>query len=199
LIGGLFVRLTVFAERIIVMSTQENNKPGVGLVIKWIIAFVVANIVSLLLMSAILFLSQTLKLPGWLAVVLTALIMGAVLGAGQGLVMMPYLDRSELWIALTALGYACGYIIPTLLNLDPFLKYGLLGLMMGGLQWLVLRRAVQSSVWWIGVNVACWLAVPLFGDGGALLYSPVTGFTMMWLLNHPKQSVPPAATVTQIN
>lgn len=136
------------------MSTQENNKPGVGLVIKWIIAFVVANFVSLLLMSAILFLSQTSKLPGWLAVVLTALIMGAVLGAGQGLVMMPYLDRSELWIALTALGYACGYIIPTLLKLDPFLKYGLLGLMMGGLQWLVLRRAVPSSVWWIGVNVA---------------------------------------------
>jgi len=124
---------------------------------------------------------------------------GAVLGAGQGLVMMPYLDRSELWIALTAIGYAGGYIFPTLLKVDPLLKYGFLGLTLGAGQWLVLRHAVRSSIWWIGVNVACWLAVPLFGDGGALLYSPITGFAMMWLLNHPKQSVPLATSATQVN
>ncbi len=129
------------------MTTQESNRPGASFVIKWILAFIVANVVSLLLMSAILFLTETLKLPGWLVVVLLALVVGAVLGAGQGFIMMPYLDRSELWIGLTALGYAVGSIVPTLLKFDPFLKYGLLGLALGILQWLVLRRAVPSAGW----------------------------------------------------
>ncbi len=166
------------------MAAQESNRPGIGFVIKWILAFIVANIVSLLLMSALLFLTQTLKLPGWLVVALIALIVGAVLGAGQGFIMMPYLDRSEVWIALTAIGYAVGSIVPTLLKFDPLVRYGSVGLSLGLLQWWILRRYVQSSGWWIGVNVASWLAAGAF-DRGALLYSPVTSLTMLWLLNHP--------------
>ncbi len=180
------------------MTTQEANRPGIGFVVKWILAFIVANIVSLLLMSAFLFLTQTLKLPGWLGVVLAALIVGAVLGAGQGFIMMPYLDRSELWIGLTALGYAVGSIVPTLLQLDPILRYASIGLALGLFQWLILRRYVETSGWWIVVNLACWLAAGVF-DEGALLYSPVSGLVMMWLLNHPKQSVQLAISVTPVN
>jgi hypothetical protein len=180
------------------MTAQENNRPGLTFVVKWIVAFVAAGIVSTLLMLALMFLAQYVRIPALVGVLLMALVMGAVLGAGQGLIMMPYLDRSELWIGLTALGYAVGFIVPSLLGLDPLLRYAAIGLALGLLQWLILRRHVEASGWWIVVNLACWLAAGMF-DEGALLYSPVSGLVMMWLLNHPKQSVSPAATVTQIN
>jgi len=180
------------------MTAQENNKPGLTFVVKWIVAFVVASIVSSLLMLAILFLAQYVRIPALVGVLLMALVMGAVLGAGQGLIMMPYLDRSELWIGLTALGYAVGFGVPSLLGFDSLLRYASIGLALGLLQWWVLRRYVEAAGWWIVVNLACWLVAGLV-DQGALLYSPVSGLVMMWLLNHSKQSVEVAPVVTQVN
>ena len=180
------------------MTTQVDNKPGLIFVVKWIAAFVIASIVSSLLMLAIMFVAQYIQISALLAVLLMALVMGAALGAGQGFIMMPYLDRSELWIGLTALGYAIGFIVPSLLKLDPLLRYVSIGLALGLLQWLILRQHVEASGWWIAVNLACWLVAGLF-DQGALLYSPVSGLVMMWLLNHPKQSVQVTPAVAQVN
>ncbi len=181
------------------MTRQESNKPGLTFVVKWIVAFVAASIVSSLLVLAIAFVAKYIQIPALLGVLLMALVMGAVLGAGQGFIMMPYLDRSELWIGLTALGYAAGFIVPALLKLDPLLRYVSIGLALGLLQWLILRRYVEASSWWIVVNFACWLTVGMF-DEGALLYSPVSGLVMIWLLNHPKQSTQLATpSTTQVN
>jgi hypothetical protein len=180
------------------MTTQSNNKPGWTFVVKWIVAFVVAGIVSSLLMLALMFMAQYVRIPALLGVLLMALVMGAVLGAGQGFIMMPYLDRSELWIGLTALGYAVGFIVSTLLGLDPLLRYASVGLALGLLQWSILRQYVEASGWWIVVNLACWLVAGTF-DQGALLYSPVSGLVMTWLLNHPKPAVQLATSATQVN
>jgi serine/threonine-protein kinase len=180
------------------MTAQVNNRPGLSFVVKWIAAFVIASIVSSLLMLAIMFVAQYIQISALLAVLLMALVMGAVLGAGQGFIMLPYLDRSELWIGLTALGYAIGFIVPSLLKLDPLLRYAAIGLALGLLQWWMLRRYVEAAGWWIVVNFACWLIAGMF-DQGALLYSPVSGFVMMWLLNHRKQSIQVTPAVTQVN
>ena len=176
------------------MMAQGNNKPGLGFVVKWIVAFMVAGAVSTLLTFAILFVAQHTAIPGWSGILLIALVTGAVLGAGQGFIMLPYLDRSEVWIAVTALGYTAGLAIPSLLDFDPLLRYALVGVALGLLQWWVLRRYVQSAGWWIGINIVCWLVAGTV-DHGAILYSPVTGFTMLWLLTHPRQQTQLATSV----
>lgn len=107
-----------------------------------------------------------------LASLITSGLMGALLGAGQWIVLRRYLAHSGGWIAATAVGYAlplmtgpagmAGQLFLDLASLGPLLLFLEFALLLGCLQWLVLRGRLRRSGWWVPISLAGWaLAVLL--------------------------------------
>ncbi len=190
------------------MTAQDINKPGVGFVVSWVIAFAVSNIVRVLLTSGLEFVFSKSALGATTANVIAgiigALIAGVCLGAAQGWAMLNYMKRTEAWMLWSGLGYVLGTVIGViavgLLQVHLLLAEALAGLIVGVCQWLILRTQVEQSGWWIVTNVIAWSALSLvLGEFGNVLFSPVTGLVMLWLLNHPKQPTRSATSTVQVN
>ncbi len=112
---------------------------------------------------------------GWslrLEPLLTGLLVGLLLGGGQWLVLRQRLPESRRWVGLTTLGTAAAWVTfnwlvrPALSALaleTGEIGFGLLfggvwGGLVGGAQWLMLRRRVEAAyLWWL----ACAAAFPL--------------------------------------
>jgi hypothetical protein len=76
------------------------------------------------------------------------------------------------WVLATALGAAVGLVLSPIIarsigamgNLDEDVLFGaaaalLLGIFIGGLQWLVLKRLVSRAGWWVPASLAGYVAV----------------------------------------
>jgi hypothetical protein len=118
-----------------------------------------------------------------------------------------------MFFALLSARIIPSYLVMIMIAIASF------GLTVGIAQAILLRQHVRRLAWWVVANVISFVigAAPLLiliqitaydtylggfivgTIGSALIFSIITGFTMMWLLNHPKQSVPAAAPVTQVN
>ncbi len=190
------------------MTAQGINKPGLGFVISWVIAFVVSNIVRALLTSGLEFVFSKSAFEATTATIIAgiigALIAGMCLGAAQGWAMLNYMKRTEAWMLWSGLGYVLGTVIGViavgLLQVNLLLAEALAGLIVGVCQWFVLRTQVEQSGWWIVTNIIAWSALSLvLGEFGNVLFSPVTGLVMLWLLNHPKQPVQLTTSIPQVN
>jgi hypothetical protein len=146
--------------------------------------------------------------------------LGGGVGIAQWLVLRRYVRSAIWWIVVSVIGGMLGVALGLLLSdaLSPLIsallgeagqvrptRPGVLlsralaaavagacvGLVLGGAQWLVLRRHVQSALWWIVVSWLGWMTslsvgagmVDLVGVLGSLLVvGVVSGVAMGWLL-----------------
>jgi hypothetical protein len=147
---------------------------------------------------------------------------GAVLGLGTGIYQRSLLrkvfDVSSAWIYTLIIGFAiteltAGIILRQMglnrvelrvIELRPLpeaLIFSCAGLIIGYLQWTILRRYFYRSVYWIIASALGWgicisinilwivpfirnsiLATVMVFAFGALLYGAITGATLMWII-----------------
>src|SRR5271157_408633 len=131
---------------------------------------------------------------------------GATVGTAQWLVLRRYFDRAGWWALLTFIGWVAYWelntmnllvkaqgiaFIPDLLNLAIF------GVILGVLQWLLLRKKILSAGWWVPANIAGMMLASLVIDAidtalqgdspfdfitGSIVLAIITGICMVWLL-----------------
>ena len=138
-------------------------------------------------------------------------VFGAVVGALQWWVLRKRLSQARWWILATVL--ASAILFPTAevmwnaLNdvvsntvIQEVVILSVMGLVIGSAQWLVLRKQLSQSHWWILASVLGITAtlfaifysslnlIFLFSIFG-IIYGGITGFTLVWLLRQPGNSV----------
>ena len=152
---------------------------------------------------------------------------GVTVAVFQALVLRHYLDQPAWWILASGVGGVLAPLIGALVSTPVYLAYGVhgiyvatlaatalgVGLLVGTLQWLVLRRQVAQSGWWVvtsGLAVLGGLVVFFVGAilGGAAIevvsgdlmdmdvyrivghlltasvYGAITGYALVRLLRH---------------
>jgi hypothetical protein len=129
---------------------------------------------------------------------------------GQWLILRGHLPRTGWWILATLVGYSApmalrwmapGLEPPWLVGAAMYLTFGIV---LGVLQWLVLRGRVDRASWWIAISIGGWmLAFALTGlavvsglyvepfDLLAAFFVPVAvaGGGIMWLLRRSPSAV----------
>jgi hypothetical protein len=184
--------------------------------------------------------SATVRFTDIISVAVWGAVVGALLGIAQWLVIRRLIARSVWWIVVTTIGWILGLVIGTIFHIIALGAIGtgvVVGGIVGVLQFTVLRRYCFNSGWWVVASMAGWTLCLLIVSIGQQIIEPatrqldfntgavtnqnfgntlmiylagvlplavianvvITGFTMKWLLSHPKQSVQVAAPVTQIN
>lgn len=152
----------------------------------------------------------------WLVRILVPLWAGFLVGIFQWLVLRNYLTHCADWIlnvgAGWGLGYALGLIIIQILADSPlgaFIAYVLFGLIIGVIQWPVLRREIPNAIPWVLASVAGWalgaylsqavLNLLVTGDvinpavttaviSGitGLVAGGITGLALVWIVRQPE-------------
>lgn len=126
-------------------------------------------------------------------------VVGASVGALQWLVLRRQVSRAGWWILATALGIGVGFAliraatpaVSRVLGGGPI--YGLangvlVGILVGTLQWLVLRRQVSRAGWWVLASaVGTGVGFALDQVVGQLVSVAMTGTVLAWLLRQPAQ------------
>ena len=167
---------------------------------------------------------------GWLAVQWTntigsiglavfGAVFGAVVGSLQWWVLRKRLSQARWWILATVLVSAILFSTAEVLSnaasdvvsntvIQGVVISSLIGLVIGSAQWLVLRKQLSQSHWWILASVlgitatlfaifyssrfeqiSIWdLILGLLGISG-IIYGVITGFALVWLLRQPGNSV----------
>jgi len=116
---------------------------------------------------------------------------GLAIGILQGIVLQHRIRKSWQWILATAVGWMLGsfiilFVVPQ--GMD-FLAGAVAGLAMGTAQWVILRREIQWSGWWIVMNVVAWTTGMAFLPGILLtgtMVGAITGIALALLLRFPK-------------
>jgi hypothetical protein len=133
-------------------------------------------------------------------------VFGATVGTAQWFVLRRYFERVGWWVLLTFIGWVAYWelinmnllvkaqgiaFIPDLLNLAIF------GVILGVLQWLLLRKKIHSAGWWVLANIVGMMLGSLVidtidtvlqGDSpfdfitGSIVLAIITGVCMVWLL-----------------
>jgi hypothetical protein len=93
-------------------------------------------------------------------------LLGASMGTLQWLVLRRHFSQAGWWVAASAVGGTLvgigGAFYGSKVQVNLVIVYGLVGIILGALQWLVLRRRISRSGWWMVVSVLGWaLAVPV--------------------------------------
>src|SRR5258706_5087786 len=165
-------------------------------------AWILANVVGLLLGVTCGAVVVAFSRPRMLASILGWAVMGFLLGAAQGLVIRKLGFRIRLWILASALGLLLSGPTAWGLNL-PYLAVPLVGLLVGIFQWLILKRVVSTAEMWIVANVAAWalaycvlhVSHRILGARQTLdavtgvvvsgvLVGAITGIALSWLWQH---------------
>jgi hypothetical protein len=135
-------------------------------------------------------------------------LLGAAMGTLQWLVLRRHLSQAGWWVGASAVGGTLvgiwGAAYGSKVKVDLVIGYGLVGIILGALQWLVLRRRISRSGWWMVGSLLGWaLTVPVlrsldrlglmrglsetiglilgFGLAGTVV-GIVTGGLLVWLL-----------------
>src|SRR3972149_4995414 len=108
-----------------------------------------------------------------IAFIAAQLITGASLGVMERLFLNREIELTRLWIVVSAVGWAGGFLIASLSleittqvfdpALSNALSWAVVGLGMGVAQFWVLRQLVVRAAWWIAFNIAAWTLAPLLG------------------------------------
>jgi hypothetical protein len=142
---------------------------------------------------------------------------GAVIGLGTGLYQRFLLKRvfhvSSSWIFTLMIGFALTELIVCIIlwqmglnryelrfiefrPLPEALFFACAGLIIGLIQWTLLRRFFSNSVYWIFASTLGWgicIFVTLISIWafflGALLYGAITGATFMWILKRKEENL----------
>jgi len=121
---------------------------------------------------------------------LAFIIVGIALGILQGLVLQKYLLKIWSWEIETSLGWALGALIILFGGLDGMdIIAGLvIGVTTGTAQWMVLRRKLLWSGWWVVMSIVAWttgmaLLPGIFMTG--VMAGLITGIALVLLLRFP--------------
>jgi hypothetical protein len=131
---------------------------------------------------------------------------GIVIGAGQWLVLRQTITLSGWWIPATGVGLATGLAASVALVgtgtavRDLAARGALTGVLLGTMQWFVLRQTTAMAGWWVAVVAVGWVVGwmvtrgagvdvskgwTVFGASGALVFTALTGLALAWFLRHP--------------
>lgn len=135
-------------------------------------------------------------------------LLGAAMGTLQWLVLRRHFSQAGWWVAASAMGGTLvgigGASYGSKVQVNLVIVYSLVGITLGALQWLVLRRRISRSGWWMVASLLGWaLTVPVvrsldrlglmrglsetiglilgFGLAGTVV-GIVTGGLLVWLL-----------------
>jgi hypothetical protein len=130
-------------------------------------------------------------LGGLVPSALPLVIPGFAVGVFQWLVLQERLPHPWRWIVATALGWTAGCLVVFLGTPPQFeaVNGAGIGLATGLAQWLILRREVQWSGWWIMFSIIGWTTGLTLFPGILLtgtLAGMLTGLALEILLRQPK-------------
>ena len=196
----------------------ERARPGWRFWLVWMFATIagVAGyfIIFPPILNAIIEFLGGIRSQAWIGIAIgaiEAIMLGATIGAAQWLVLHGYMPRSGAWVLATLIGYSTplmfegiggGLLPPWLAGAAIFLQFGVV---LGVLQWLVLRGRVERAGWWIAFSVAGWvfaaalidianvsgLNVEVFDLLAALIVPvAIAGGGMVWLLRRSAPTIP---------
>lgn len=133
--------------------------------------------------------------------------MGILTGLAQHGLLRQHLSNVRGWVLATAAGWIGG-TIPLLLPgwvtwaqapINVSLLFTSMGFIIGLLQWIVLRKRLPRSGWWIVANVIGWGILSLFMQGNALdqftllmlgfFPAAMTAIALAYLLNRQRDTV----------
>jgi len=134
-------------------------------------------------------------------------IIGFSVGIFQWLMLRKHVSWARMWIWLTTAGWVISFLLAfslynwlTSISGTEFtdtwqkaIQFTLIAIFIGGFQWLLLKRHISRSGWWILANVIGWNAVGLLAGAGAMVsvlesipmgisVGAVTGLALTWLL-----------------
>jgi hypothetical protein len=131
------------------------------------------------------------------------------LGFLQWLILRERFANVAAWKSATGIGGVSGFIGFILVSsewIGATVAAALGGALVGALQWLVLRRCVAHSGWWVLVSsigwiVAAWMylfvmnagvgGLPIGGAFSGFACGAITGAGLVWLLRRPNDARPP--------
>ncbi len=155
--------------------------------------------------------------------ILLPVVAGVLVGVFQWLVLRPYLTRAVDWVlhggAGWALGFALGLLVIQAMGRNPLgavLGYALFGLIVGALQWPMLRREIPHVTAWVIASIIGWAlgaylggaALNVLAAGGevspvlsstviagvtGLVAGAITGLALVWLVRQPDVPAAPKA------
>jgi hypothetical protein len=188
----------------------EGSSVGWSFWLKWFLACLAGFVVGIPLFIglSLLFGDQ----PGSVVVqdAVTGVIHGAEFGIAQWLILRRHGHKVGWWVGASIVGFMIGF--PLTKTLFGALSSGLIvaggaggvvGAIVGALQWLVLRGRVGRAGWWVLASTLAWMVSAVLGGVGALaagvdvvadllrviLDAALTGVGMVWLL---RQTAPGA-------
>jgi hypothetical protein len=145
----------------------------------------------------------------------TMLFLSAGIGLAQWFVLRRRLRGAGWWVPASIAGWTVGDLLARRLNLLMRSAAGMAtdfgggalvqalctGTLLGVLQWLVLRRSLPRTGWWIVAAVAGPSILPLVMGGPlrnlaellsfAVVAPSLTGLVLVWLLRHAVAGTPP--------
>lgn len=141
-------------------EAKVRRSGGTGLWVTWTLATAAGMVLGLvpfaLLNPALDVLAVRLLLPLWT---------GFLVGLFQWLALRPYLTHTVDWVLNGGAGWAAGFALGLLAieslrgsPLGAVFGYLLFGLIIGALQWPVLRREVANAWAWVAASVVAWAA-----------------------------------------
>ncbi len=168
---------------------NEREPPGCLFWMLWVLASALAGGLGWAAGWRISFLA-----PPELSTAVIGLLMGAMIGLLQGLVLKGWFRGSLHWIWLTTVGWGLGFPAGVSISyVGGFAEaifggtVGLsVGLLAGLLQWGFLRRRVSGAGWWLPASALAWgLSLLLYRPGVSaigLVYGLISSILTGWAL-----------------
>jgi hypothetical protein len=195
------------------MKAEQMNT-GRGYWLAWFMASVMGYGMGAILGTGLAYGPSFRDLPEGVLGILTGIVMGATGGYFQWVVLRERITGAGLWWSASALGFGTAMGAVAASNTDEsyaiaiVLMGSVLGVISGIPQWLVLRRKVPRSGWWLVASCIGSLVglldfhfVLALGEAGkwtqAILtfgllfgagYGAITGAALVWLLRQSPSS-----------
>lgn len=135
-------------------------------------------------------------------------VVGICIGGMQWLILRRYTSRAGWWVLSTAAAWPICYAFIGLATRGVVriggvsyaglaiwvITFGLIGAVLGGIQWLILRRYFAGAGWWIIASAAGFIGFAVIGPLDDILTLVVllglipgatTGAALVWLLRQP--------------
>jgi hypothetical protein len=179
-----------------------------GLWLAWTLATLVGYTLGILAVLNWVVILTYADRPAWLIGLAGGAVLGGVMGIAQWLVLRRHLPINAWWVLASIVGGALGLAlgmplaealalpavettargaatvaIPWPVVLQAGVTGAVVGFVLGGAQWLLLRHDLASTSWWIVVSGLGWMVgvgvgaalLPIVGLLGALLVSGLSG------------------------
>ena len=199
------------------MSEQKVSSVGWGFWLQWVLASTVGAVMVDLVLHGSNFLFADWHVAINVIIVASWLVAAALIGIMQWRVLRKQISIGTVWLWISSISWAIGILVLFFMLLfgigGPMVGGATLtsgtfvGLVVGSIQYIVLRRQVSQAGWWVLASTAGWVIVgwsiawhgwnlwKLFGwsSGGFVafgighaLYGAITGFALVWLLRRPR-------------